>query len=419
MARMASATVPLVRRMRIPADVALICLVIALAGIVTGISAPTFPLHARSLRLDLATIGRLPASSGFVSLCLALPIGLLSDRAGRRRVIVGGIFAFALGMFCVGVAHGLPLLLVGCLLFGAAGVATFPIGAALLGDITTPGQRAMAFGLYTTAMGVGFTIGPLIGGQVAARVGTSIAFIVGAIIALTAGALALLILPRPRPDAANARAGCSPRGILALARRSDLALACLGTLLTSWTFNGAISTFFPLYGDALGLSAATIGALFALRALVSAFGRLPNGILARALGNQSVMLAALVVDALAMLALAFAHQTWLLAVLLIGEGLAFGAYLVAGQTFVADRTTVENRGTAVGLYAMAGSIGGTAAPAGLGAVADRWGLTATFGTTSALLAVGIVVIVAGMALTRKRVAGGAAITRGNGPRAAR
>lgn len=396
MVRTASAPVPLVRRRRIPADVALICLVIVLASIVTGISAPTFPLHARSLHLDLATIGRLPASSGLVSLCLALPIGLLSDRIGRRRVIVGGIFAFALGMFCVGLATGLPLLLVGCLLFGAAGPSTFQIGAALLGDVTTPGQRAMAFGLYTTAMGVGFTVGPIIGGQVAARAGTGSTFIVGATIAVAGGTLALLVIPRPHPDAARASAGRSLRGILALARRSDLALACLGTLLMSWAFNGAISTFFPLYGDALGLSAATIGALFALRALVSAFGRLPNGMLARALGNQAVMLAALILDALAMLALAFAHQTWLLAVLLICEGLAFGAYLVSGQTFIADRTTVENRGAAVGLYAMAGSIGATAAPASLGAVAARWGLAATFGITSALLAVGIVVMIVGL-----------------------
>jgi MFS family permease len=397
MARLASAAVPLVRRVRIPADVAAICLVIVLADIVMGISAPNFSLHALSVGIDLETIGWLPASSGVVSLCLALPIGLLSDRVGRRRVIAAGIFAFALGMFCIGVAQSLPLLLVGCLLFGAAGPATFQIGAALLGDVTTPGQRAMAFGFYTTAMGVGFTIGPLIGGQVAERAGTGIAYIVAAVVGVAGGTLGLLILPRPRPDAAKTSAGRSLRGILALARRSDLALACLGTLLMSWTFNGAITTFFPIYGDALGLSAATIGALFALRALVSAFGRLPNGMLARALGNQSVMLAALIVDALAMLALAFAQQTWLLAILLICEGLAFGAYLVSGQTFVADRTTAENRGAAVGLYAMAGSIGATAAPASLGAVADRWGLAATFGTTSALLAVGIVVIVVGLA----------------------
>ena len=68
----------------------------------------------------------------------------------------------------------------------------------------------------------------------------------------------------------------------------------------------------------------------------------------------------------------------------------------------ADDLTIENRGTAVGLYGMAGSIGGTAAPAGLGAVADRWGIAATFGMTSALLAAGIVVIVAGMAWTGTR-----------------
>lgn len=401
MARLAIATVPLVRRIRVPADVALICLVIVLASVVTGISAPTFPLRARALGLDLATIGWLPASSSFVSLCLALPIGLLSDRVGRRRVMVGGIAGFALGMCCVGVAHGLPLLLAGCLLFGASGPATFQIGAALLGDVTAPGQRTLAFGLYTTAMGTGFTIGPIIGGQVTEHAGTGIAFIAGAAIAVAGGALALLTLPRPRPDAANASAGRGLRGILNLARRPDLALACLGTLLMSWTFNGAVSTFFPLYGDALGLSAATIGALFALRALVSAFGRLPNGMLARAVGNQAVMLAALVLDALAMLALAVVHQTWLLAVLLVCEGLAFGAYLVAGQTFVADRTTAENRGTAVGLYGMAGSIGGTAAPAGLGAVAARWGLAATFGTTGALLVVGIAVVAVGMTLTRK------------------
>lgn len=405
MARLASTAVPLVRRIRIPAEVASICLVVVLADIIFGISAPTFSLHARSLGLDLETIGWLRASGGVISLCLALPIGLLSDRIGRRRVVLGGLCAFALGMFCVGMASGFPLLLAGSLLFGVAGVSTFQISAALLGDVTTPGQRAMAFGLYATSMGVGFTIGPIIGGQVAEHAGTSTAFFVGAIVAVAAVALALVLLPRPA--GAQSGAGRSLRGILAMARRPDLALACLGTLLMSWTFNGAISTFFPIYGDALGLSAATIGALFALRALVSAFGRIPNGMLARLLGNQSVMLGALVIDAASMLALAFAHQTWLLALLLVCEGLAFGAYLVSGQTFVADRSTVDNRGTAVGLYAMAGSIGGTAAPAILGPVADSWGLPATFGTTSALIAVGIVVIMAGMALTGRAQRGAA------------
>lgn len=400
MARMAPATVPPVRRMHVPADVAMICLVIALASTVAGIGTPMFPLHARALHLDLAAIGWLPASSGFASLCLALPLGLLSDRVGRRRVIAGGILTFALGMACVGAANGPAPLLVGCLLFGAAGVSIFPIGAALLGDITATGRRPLAFGLYTTAMGAGFTLGPLLGGQVAGRAGTGAAFLVGALVGAAGGTLALLALPGSPGGAATARANRSLRAIVALARRADLGLACLGTLLMSWAFNGAISTIFPLHGAALGLPAATIGALFALRALISAFGRLPNGMLARALGNRAIMLGALILDALALLALAFARQTWLLALLLLADGLAYGAYLVSGQAFVADRTTAGNRGAAVGLYAMAGSVGAIAAPPSLGAIAARWGLAAPFGATGALLALGVAVIGAGMYRSR-------------------
>ena len=73
-------------------------------------------------------------------------------------------------MLCFAAAHGLPLLIVGRIFFGLAGVATFQIGAAHLGDITDAGgTRAFAFGLYATAMGLGFTIGPLLGGQIAGR----------------------------------------------------------------------------------------------------------------------------------------------------------------------------------------------------------------------------------------------------------
>ena len=395
MARLMVGASPLLRRVRIPGEVAAICLVIVLADIVAGVVIPTFPLHARQLGIDLQTIGVLNGIGGLVGLFLALPIGVLSDRVGRRWVIIGGMVVFALALLCFAGARGVALLVLGRVLFGIAGVATFQIGAAHLGDVTAPGQRSMAFGLYATAMGFGFTVGPIVGGQLAQRGGTASAYLAGVGFALAGCALAVWLLPRP-PARGGRSAARSLGGILAMVRRSDLALASLGNLLMSWTFNGAISTFFPLYGDALGLSAATIGGFFAIRALVSALGRLPNGLIARRLGNRAVMLTALGVNTLAMLALSRTAQPGLMVALLICEGLAFGAYLVSGQTFIADQTTAENRGTAVGLYAMAGSIGATAAPAGLGVVADRWGLAATFGSTGVLLAVGVLVIGAGM-----------------------
>ena len=271
-------------------------------------------------------------------------------------------------------------------------MAVFQIGTAHLGDITEPGQRSFAFGLYATAMGLGFTIGPLLGGLVAEQAGTRMAYVVGAGVAVAGCALAVRTLKRP----ASGQRAAGSRGFLAIIgtlRRPDLALVSLGNLLMSWTFAGAIATFFPLYGNALGLSAATIGSFFALRAFISALGRIPNGMIVRAFGNHAVLFAALGVDVVAMLALARVHAPWALAVLLAAEGLAFGAYLVAGQSYIADQTTAENRGTAVGLYSMASSIGGTAAPAVLGALAARWGLPIVFTTTGWLMLAGLVVIV--------------------------
>lgn len=391
-----------VSRVRIPADIGALCLVVVLADIIFGIVAPTFSLHAKGLGIGLGALGVLNALSGIVQLCIAVPMGVLSDRVGRPALIIAGMVFFALGMLCIAGARGLPLLIVGRVFFGLAGVAVFQIGTAHLGDITAPGERSFAFGLYATAMGLGFTIGPLLGGQVAQRAGTATAYVVGAGVALAGCALAAKTIHRPAASAG--RAGGS-RGFLAIVRtlrRADLALVSFGNLLVSWTFTGAITTFFPLYGNALGLSAATIGSFFAIRAFISALGRLPNGLIVRAFGNQAVLFAALLVDLVVMFALAAVTTPWLLAVLLAGEGLAFGAYLVAGQSYIADQTTAETRGTAVGLYAMASSVGGIAAPAGLGLLADRWGLPIVFTSTGWLLTFGLAVIVAGTVWSNRR-----------------
>lgn len=391
-------------RWRIPADVGALCLVIVLADIVAGIVIPTFSLHATSLGIGLGALGVLNALSGIVQLIVSVPLGVLSDRIGRPALMIGGMACFALGLLCFAGAQGLPLLIMGRIFFGLAGVATFQIGAAHLGDITAPGARAFAFGLYATAMGLGFTIGPLLGGQIAAHAGIATAYVLGAVVALGGLALTARTVRTPAGHAGRARAGGGLRATLGTLRRADLALVSLGNLLVNWTFAGAVATFFPLYGTALGLSAATLGSFFALRSFVSALGRLPNGMIARAFGNRAVLFAALGIETIMMFALAFSTAPWLLALLLACEGLAYGAYLVAGQSYIADETTAANRGTAVGLYGMASSIGGIAAPAGLGFLASNVGLPAVFIATGWLLVAGLIVIAAG-SVWAKRGAG--------------
>ena len=161
-------------------------------------------------------------------------------------------------------------------------------------------------------------------------------------------------------------------------------MACLGQRAC------AITTFVPLYASDAGISEATIGTLFAIRAFVSAAGRIPNSIVSRRHGSLPILQGALIIQVVVLFGISLTSSTFWLAVLLRLDGLAFGGYLVAGQTWIADRTEPENRGAAVGLYSASSSIGAILAPLGLGAIAEIWGVSAVFAVHGTVLLVGAI-----------------------------
>ncbi len=391
MMRSISATI----RRDLTRDVAELCAVIFIADVVSGVLSPTFSIFAEGLGVSLALLGIITTIGGLTQLVLGLPIGIYSDRIGRPRVLLIGLTAFIFCMLSTAAATGPVMLFFSRVLYGIAGVATFSIGAAHLGDITTREQRPFAFGLYTSCMGLGFTIGPLLGAQLADRFSAPTAYVVGAIIGVAGLALGVHIMlkstPRSHSGATRAAGMTNVRGIM---RNRRLMLVTFGNMLMSLTFAGGVSTFFPIYANELLISQAAIGVMFAVRALVSTLGRLPNGIISRALGSQSVMLSALLLDTIVMLAIAHTSSIVFLTILLAVEGLAFGAYLVSGQTFVADNTEIQNRGAAIGVYSTASSIGSSVAPLVLGLVANAYGVRLVFTVTGAVLGVGLIISIA-------------------------
>ncbi|MGH9174860.1 MAG: MFS transporter, partial [Vicinamibacterales bacterium] len=204
------------------------------------------------------------------------------------------------------------------------------------------------------------------------------------------GALMIRRLLHEPPRRASASRGSWLSQLGPLLRRHDLALVSAGTLLVNFTFAGAISTFLPLYAKNAGISEATIGTLFAVRALVSAAGRIPNSIVTRHVGSQPILLGSLALQFIVMFGIARTTDTLLLAILLALDGLAFGGYLVAGQTWVADHTEPEHRGAAVGLYSAANSVGGILGPLLLGLVAEIWSVGLVFTVNGVVLLVGAI-----------------------------
>lgn len=136
------------------------------------------------------------AWAGMQFICSPL-LGALSDRFGRRPVLLLSILGLGLDYFLMALAPSLAWLLIGRILSGmtAAGFAT---ATAYIADVTPPEQRAGAFGLVGAAWGFGFIVGPALGGVLGAA-DPRLPFFVAGGLALLNAAYGLLVLPESLP----------------------------------------------------------------------------------------------------------------------------------------------------------------------------------------------------------------------------
>jgi DHA1 family multidrug resistance protein-like MFS transporter len=366
-------------------EVIAVCAVAFMADVVMGTLNATFSLYAAGLGASLVFIGMLTSLSGAASLVASVPVGIISDRVGRVPVLFCGLASFALAMALFTVAPDPALLIPGRLLIGVALVATFWIAAAYLGDIVGTAERGLAFGLLTTAMGLGFTLGPLLGGEIAERASIRGAYAL-AVVAAVAGAVIVATQLRGGQVERDRRSRSLPslRASLRVGRERPLIVAGIANILSAITFGGAIATIFPLYGSSLGLTAGTIGAMFAIRAIASTAVRLPSGAVTAAVGSGRVLIGSLIVQVVAVAGLGTAREFNAMLAWLILEGIGFGAFLTSAQSYLAEHTVEATRGAAIGFYSMTGGIGYTLAPLALGIVAERLGLGAVFFVTGGL-----------------------------------
>lgn len=374
-------------------DIVLLCLVVFAADIVLSMLWPTFSLFAISLGSSLTLAGALNSVVGLTQFFTSVPLGALSDRQGRKTVLTLGMLGFALAMLSFALAPSPWLLFPGRILIGLATTAVFWIGVAYLGDIITTEERGPAFGLYTTSMGLGITVGPLIGALVAAPFGVRVSYIVGALIALAGSALAwwgLRATARGKGGVRSVRVGFGFGEARHLLRNPNLLAGCIGNLASSLAFSGAVTSFFPVQAAQLGAGQASISTMFSARALGSTLVRMPTGMLISKVSSWLVLLAALSGSLLAMSGMSLTGVLGLLAALLILEGMSYGIYLTAGQAFVAEHSSPMTRGSSIGVYTTTGSIGSTLGPLVLGIIADIWGVSSVFGVTALVALVALV-----------------------------
>jgi MFS family permease len=366
-----------------------------LADVAIGIQRATFSLFAVSLGATLTMVGFLGGMEGLTGLLSAVPIGSLSDRVSRRVIVGGGLLIFAVSFLLCSVIRNPYLLFPIRVMTGVAVGSIFYLGIALVSDLADKPDQGLSIGLYTTCMGVGFAIGTGLGGRLAEDFGFSTGYQVAAVIALLSLAVFRWGLGRApaRPSmATTGKAQSLSARFSILGREPVILAACIGNLGMAMANEGAILGFFPLYAASLAIGTAVIGSIFSARMLSSSAARLPTGALSGPKTSRRLIIIAMAISMLCMFAIPFARSATMLGLILTVEGIAFGMYFTAGNAAIAEHTTAANRGLATGLFVMAGSLGVTLGPIGLGAAAERWDLGAVFWLTGAVMLVGLIVI---------------------------
>jgi MFS transporter, DHA1 family, tetracycline resistance protein len=168
-----------------------------------GIIIPSLPsvimkLTGEPLSTAADWSGYLMAVYALLQFFMAPVFGNLSDRYGRRPLLLMSLFAFGVDFLLTGLATSMTWLFIGRVFAGVFG-ASFAAAGAYVGDISDDGNRARNFGLIGAAWGSGFTLGPVIGGFVAENFGMQAPFFAAAALALANVAFGWFVLPESLP----------------------------------------------------------------------------------------------------------------------------------------------------------------------------------------------------------------------------
>src|SRR5512137_2103625 len=137
-------------------------LVIVMLGF--GLVVPILPFYATHFGADGKQLGLLMASYSIMQFIFAPMWGRLSDRVGRKPVLLIGLAGYAMSFAFMGISHSFTQLLVSRALAGILSSATLPTALAFIADTTSADNRSSGMGLMGAAMGLGMIFGPMLGG---------------------------------------------------------------------------------------------------------------------------------------------------------------------------------------------------------------------------------------------------------------
>jgi DHA1 family tetracycline resistance protein-like MFS transporter len=334
-----------------------------------GIVLPVLP----QLIVELTGVQMGPAAAygGWLSFVFALVqffcapvLGNLSDRFGRRPVLLSALFVLGLDYLIMGFAPTLAWLFVGRIIAGVTGASYTP-AYAYMADISAPDKRAQNFALLGAAFGVGFIVGPLVGGLLGV-LGPRAPFFAAAALALLNSVFGYFVLPETLPAESRRAfhwARANPVGTLLQLRKYPVVLWIAAAIFLWSLAHQVLPSVWSFYTILkFDWSTAEVGYSLAAAGIVLVFGQvvLTRILIPKIGGERNAALIGMVFGAITYLGYALATQGWMMYAWLLAWSLASFAYpsmnAVMSRQIAADAQG-ELQGGVASLFSLSSILG--------------------------------------------------------------
>jgi MFS family permease len=364
---------------------ALFCLVIAVFWFTLYIYVPILPTYVTYLGGSLKMVGLVVGSYGLVQMLLRIPLGIWSDRIGKRKIFITlGVFLALASSLLMGLVPNVFAMLLGRSLAGAA-AATWVTFTVLFSSYFASEDAPKAMGLAMFYNSIGQMLATSMGGYITELYGWHVPFIVGAIVGLVGILLSLRIEETEWLD----RAPLQVPELLAVGRERSLLIVSGLAILTQCMTFATVYGFTPIYAESIGASPGELSLLTFFSTLPVAIAALSSssGIVAR-FGEKQIVTAGFILGALAAAVIPFTRtlpQLYITqAIGSLGRGVVFPVLMGLSIQAVPE----EKRATAMGFFQAIYALGMFGGPVLVGIIGDISGLTGGFLATGFIGVIG-------------------------------
>jgi MFS family permease len=349
---------------------------------------PAAPLMAKELHLSATNVSGIFGISSLIATLLSLPAGVMSDRQGRRPLILAGLAIATLALLLCLAGAILPLFIIGWMVFGIGRGLFFSPMFTIPADLFDFRERGRAVGVITGAVGLGSVVGYVAGGLISQAGGWRALFVVGAVLL---GITTLIMTRMPETNQAKSNKGLAEeiKGAMRWLGRPGIAGA---SLIAAFSFAvGICATFLtPFAASRSGVSPWLIAFLFIPYEFVASVGAPIIGSIADKAGRKRPLVISLVLTTLAVFALAYIGISPLSLLICYSlVGLTEGPVVALTTAVVIDQSMKINPrgiGAALGSYRIAQGLGLAFGTSIGGFLLDRFGIAGSYATLGGILA---------------------------------